>query len=53
MSEVDKTVVALNDALTRKHPQGIVELYGYQMASYTKTVCDDMKINKSSSSVKE
>ena len=53
MSEDDKTVVALNDTLTRKHPQGIVELSGYQMATYTKTVCDDMKINKSSSSVKE
>ena len=53
MSEFDITVVALNDALSGKHPQGIDELSGYQMATYTKTVCDDMKINKSSSSVKE
>ena len=53
MSEDDKTIVALNDALSRKHIQGIDELSGFQMATYTNTVCDDMKINKSSGSVKE
>ena len=53
VAEDDKNAVALNDALSGKHPQGIDELSGFQMATYTKTVCDDMKINTSSSSVKE